>query len=173
MNTEAGFCLKTLLRIFALALFAFVFAQTSRLFASGTGGFNSDPVLGRGSRIHYGEPRVPGCFFHQYRIDMEYRQKRGVRPRGRRHPRSLDAGDGNVMWCARTSGTTFGRCDYFSLIKSTDYGQTWNLCSTFTPSQGPPGASGPRLYRDRDGSLHVIVAVSPRRCGARRRRSLF
>ena len=147
------------IRIFAFTLLlAFIAGHAPRAVASGTNGFNSDPYWGIAAE-YVSNGASLDIFSTQDGLTWNTVKSTAYIPAGEdfRDPSMLVTGQ--VIWCAHTSGT-FGRCAYFSLIKSTDYGQTWSFVQHIPTVAGATQSWGPRLYRDRDGSIHVIIAVS-------------
>jgi hypothetical protein len=155
---------KNLMHFAFLLLAVSILGQTSSAIAGGTSGFNSDPYWGVDAENGSAGPSLD-VFSTQDGLTWKTVKSTAYIAAGEdlRDPSMIVTG--NVMWCAHTSGTSFGLCDYFSLIKSTDYGQTWSFVQHVYTVPGATQSWGPRLYRDKDGSVHVIIAVSSNNLG--------
>jgi hypothetical protein len=72
-----------------------------------------------------------------------------------RDPAVLPIGD--TWWIVHTAGL-FGNVNYFSLIKSTDHGQSWSWVENVAVLADGAQTWSPRWLVDSDGSIHVFVA---------------
>lgn len=71
---------------------------------------------------------------------------------------------GDALWTVFTNGigetNDLGNVDYFTLIKSTDGGQSWSLVQDIPTIAGAPRTWAPEWFLDEDGTAHVFVAVA-------------